>query len=86
MQDSINKPEAIWITTKEVMKIFGKSKTAVMYSLWKGKVWARQDIFSNTWLVEYWSCVAYFGKPDDLTFIQIIGNEIENGRPENQQI
>ena len=51
------------ITIKEACKIFGKSKRQVQWAIWRDNIKARQCLLSSSWILDYNSCVEFWGNP-----------------------
>jgi hypothetical protein len=57
--------ETFPITILEAQNIWGKSKRQILWAAWKDHIKARQCSYSRSWLLDYNSCAAFFGKPLD---------------------
>ena len=53
----------MWLTIQEVQILFGKGRSTVDFAIWRDNVCARKSIAGATWLVEYNSCVKFWGAP-----------------------
>jgi hypothetical protein len=60
---SVTTTEDFCITISEAMMLFGKSKRAVDWAIWKDWVKARQALKGDIWLISYASCVKFWGQP-----------------------
>lgn len=69
----------IWITVPEALAIFGKASGSMSFALWKDRVKARQAVVGATWLVEYNSCVSFWGAPKRPDLVALIVAEVNNG-------
>lgn len=69
----------IWILVPEALAIFGKASGSMSFAIWKDRIKARQSVVGATWLVEYHSCVAFWGQPKRPDLIALIIGDITNG-------
>jgi len=71
----MNEPQ-VWIFTTEVCLLWGFAKRTVEYAIWRDNIKARQSVASRQWMVEYNSCVAYWGEPSNKQVIEEILHDV----------
>lgn len=62
----------MWLFIEEVCEIFAKGRSTVNYAIWRDNVKARQASVGKGWLVEYESCVLFWGAPVALHLVEKI--------------
>jgi hypothetical protein len=70
--------EKVWITMSECKALFGKFNRSVEYAIDKDKIKARQCTVGSTWLIEYNSCVSFWGQPIKPMLAEKIIHDITN--------
>lgn len=66
----------MWITIQETCEIFGKGRSTVDFAIWRDSIKARRAVVGKGWLVEYESCVKFWGAPVALHLVDMIKAEI----------
>jgi len=63
MNQTLAKTDSFCITIIEASFIFGKTRYQVEFAIWRDDIKARQAYGSRQWILDYASCVRFFGQP-----------------------
>ena len=66
----------MWLTVKECQALWGKSRGTIEYAIWHDRVKARQCVRGSIWLIEYNSCVPYWGLPTNQVLFEEILTDV----------